>query len=61
MGTGKAPGAGGEDFLFPVLPPDPELNPEASEFVATLLPRSDNEDSSKAIKIVIKIFFQLTE
>ena len=50
MGTGKAPGAAGEGFLFPVLPPDPELNPDASEFVATLLPRSDNEDSSRAEK-----------
>ena len=47
MGTGSAPGAAGEGFLFPALPPDPEVNPDASEFVPTLLPRSDNEDSSE--------------
>ena len=47
IGTGNAPGPDGEGFLLPALPPDPELNPDASEFVATTLARSDKEDSSK--------------
>ena len=61
MGTGKAPGAPGEGFLLPLLPPDPELNPDASEFVATLLPRSDNDDSSRNDKqhLVILLLFPM--
>jgi hypothetical protein len=47
IGTGNAPGPDGEGFRFPELPPDPELNPDASEFVAATLARSDKEDSSE--------------
>ena len=48
IGTGNTPGPDGVGcFRFPELPPDPELNPDASELVAITLPRSDKEDSSK--------------
>ena len=48
IGTCNAPGPKGVGcFLFPAeLPPDTELNPDAIEFVASALARSDNEDSS---------------
>ena len=50
IGTGSTPGPEGVGFLFPVLPPDPELNPDATELVASPLARSDNEDSSRMEK-----------
>ena len=37
---------GGECFLFPALPTDSEVNPDASELVPIALPRSDNDESS---------------